>query len=83
MDGDLCSYYALIWNTINLVTFCLQHVKVVACEWLEKKRYGISDKSMRKSISQNSSQVSNGSLMLTPNVTEKQVTKFEECLTEG
>ena len=37
MDGASCSYYALIWNTISLVTFCQQHVKVVACEWLEKK----------------------------------------------
>ena len=48
MDGDLCSYYALIWNTISLVTFCLQHVKVIVCEWLEKKRYSISDRFMWK-----------------------------------
>ena len=48
MDGASCSYYALIWNTISLVTFCQQHVKVVACEWLEKKRYGINDRSMWK-----------------------------------
>ena len=36
-----------------------------------------------QSISQTASQVSNGSLMLTPNVTVKQATKSEECLTGG
>ena len=54
---------------------CQENIQSVS-NWFEQK-FNF------QSISQTSSQVSNGSLMLTPNVTEKQATKSEECLTEG
>ena len=54
---------------------CQENIQLVS-NWFEQKFNS-------PSISQNSSQASNGFLMFTPNVIEKQATKSKEWLIEG
>ena len=54
---------------------CRENIQLFS-NWFEKKFHS-------QSISQASSQAFNGSLMLTSNLTEKQVMESKECLIEG
>ena len=59
----------------NIFEPCRENIQSVS-NWFEQKFNS-------QSISQTSSQASNGFLMPTPNVIVKQATKSEECLTGG
>ena len=66
----------LLYGSYQQIFESCQEIIQSVLNWFEKKFQS-------QSISQASSQASNGSLMLTPSVTAKQVTESEEWLTEG